>query len=80
MTRRYWSFPEFKEIFSSVLKSQRYGDAVPDLNVRSHYQTSGPSSDLDNNHRREAASNNESILEYVNFPDPQLYLIGFESC
>ena len=22
---------------------------------------------------------NESILEYVNFPDPQLYLIGFET-
>ena len=50
---------------------------------RSHYQTStgaitNAPADLDrlNQANKEA---NESILEYINFPDPQLYLIGFET-
>ena len=79
--KRYWSFPEFKEISTTVLKSQRYsgGSDPTDLNkgpgARSHYQTStsgvptNTAADLDRltQANREA---NESILEYVNFPDP----------
>ena len=65
-----------------MLKSQRYGggssdptdlNSGPSAGVRSHYQTStsanAQSADLDRLTQaiREA---NESILEYVNFPDP----------
>ena len=79
--KRYWSFPEFKEISTTVLKSQRYsgGSDATDLNkgpgARSHYQTStsgvptNTAADLDRLTQANREGN-ESILEYVNFPDP----------
>ena len=54
--KHYWSFPEFKEISTAVLKSQRH-------NIDG---SMGDSSAMG----RDARINTESMLEYVNFPDP----------
>ena len=69
--KRYWSFPEFKEISTAVLKSQRFNIDGSEVSPMRGVPNDSKSA-------REAKINNESMLEYVNFPDPQLYLIGFQ--
>lgn len=59
----YWTFPEFKELSSAVLTKHAINSVHPDLNVSSQH---------DNLARL------ETTMEYLNFPDPQLFLIGFE--
>ena len=67
-SKHYWSFPEFKEISTAVLSSKQYatGNAPP------HTDKS-----LSPSRSRELRRSDENAMEFVNFPDPQLYLVGF---
>ena len=75
--KRYWSFPEYKEISTAVLHQHKYSFPETSGNENKQYN-----SDLGRSltPKRSKASqiSGESQHEYLNFPDPQLYMIGFQ--
>ena len=70
--KRYWSFPEFTEIQTAVLNQQRQHGERNRSSIHSSIDRSVTPS-----RSKEARINSETMLEYVNFPDPQLYMVGF---
>lgn len=68
--KRYWSFPEFKEINTQLITHQI--SRMSETNDRTEIGRSMTPRRTKANKIKE-----ETMQDYLNFPDPQLYLVGF---
>ena len=75
--KRYWSFPEYKEISTAVLHQHKYSFPGSSGNESRNYNSDLGRS-LTPKRSRASQIGGESMHEYLNFPDPQLYMIGFQ--
>jgi hypothetical protein len=71
--KRYWSFPEFKELPTQVLRNQhsKYTEQTKTEKQIEIGRSCSPRRSKANKIRE------ETMFDYLNFPDPQLYLVGF---
>ena len=75
VVNRYWSFPEYRQASATTLHQTRY--SYTEGADASHAQKDIGRS-LTPRKTRASTIRAETMSEYLNFPDPSLYLIGFQ--